>query len=280
MRIPNIAFVSKTQCFIEVSDRALFSEIPDPDFCRFRAIASVVCRRTGTFQMNDSDVKQYGLITAERQFEWLYRTAIAMVAILEILVCGSGRHVQLYVNREEWFDSYSFLRWIVVPITIFDAFYSAWRESVTVTRKGAEELQWVDKDVSSFQPWLKKYDAEIAYFKVLIMKLLFLPVGATLLLKVDLIGLNDHYGNVGKDSIFLDKYQHRSLFYITISNVFTSVKKDLSARVVRYGISMSSKMSKFAVFHPKKFVYRISQVKVGIRWLKFLAPLIGEFHCL
>lgn len=206
---------------------------------------------------------------------------LALVTILEIFICGSGRHVQVYVNNQEWVDSYSFLRWVVVPVAIFDAFWSAWRECTNVVQKEDEEAIWTDKNgkgTNGFQAWLKKYHAEITYFKVLALKLCVLPAGATMLLKIDLVGMPDY--NVGRGSIFLEKFQHKSFGYIAISNVFIFIKRYIGAFIIRYGVTIGHRMSMFAMIHPKQFAHRLSHLKVAVRWLRFLAPLIGKLLCI
>ena len=208
-----------------------------------------------------------------------------MMALLEIFICGGGeqRNVQLFVNGEELFDTLSFLRYVVVPVAIMDAFKSAWRAHGKVIRKNLREAVWEEKDdylEEKAMPSLKKrYSAEIAYCKVFFLKLMVLPCGATLLflLGSDLAGFRWNRESVFRNVFFL---QHKSFIYVFLCETFMKAKRFVNSKAVHYGVTLSKQMTKFAMFHPKRFAHRISQLKVFLRWLKFSAPLIGELKFL
>jgi len=109
------------------------------------------------------------------QFQWKYRISMAVAAFLEIITSGFGQYVQVYVNKREFLDSYSFLRYVVVPIGILDAFYSAYRESLRVLKKEKQDAMLeMDENVDS-KP--REYNTERKFIEVLLIKLLIIPAG-------------------------------------------------------------------------------------------------------
>ena len=151
------------------------------------------------------------------------------------------------------------------------------------------EIKTFDHDVKAFE------GAWDAYYRTVGIQLLLLPVGFYMFLwnvlrrivnpyaviedgvEVDVVYI-DEDGTTAVGHRFTSHSTHCLLFALlhycaVVIKQVTGVQLEYSAVVVKKKVIRRA--LGFALRHPRKFVRRIRKAQTGIRWFKYLAPLIG-----
>ena len=197
----------------------------------------------------------------------------------------------------QFFDKYSISFAILFSTLWFaDAFVKAKQKRENKLRELDRKRLFGELDCSSTNEIVDLKGASKAYYRTVLLQLLLLPVGfyvmiwnvlRSLLSPTNIIiwkpdeNLNIHYHTgAGKvdDQHYTTKTSHCLIFAILkliVSYVAHFTGVHLKSKVKTIALRISKQLAIFAIRRPKRFLSRVRNVMTTLRWLKYLAPLIG-----
>jgi len=189
--------------------------------------------------------------------------------------CMLENSVHWFENNKEFLGSLFCLLWVVDAIrSAFDACRQVTREIEYERLQKSEQEKKINTNslVDDSSPWL-------VFTYKLLFRLSLLPV-SFFLLNLNKIGFIDPNKQFGENSQDYEELEEKySLFYAIFAKMFAAsvifVQSTVKSKVVRVGKTALAKISKRAIRNPRKFRRDMKKLLTVLRWVKYLAPLIG-----
>jgi hypothetical protein len=200
------------------------------------------------------------------------------------------------VNVVQFLDIYSIPLSILFSMLWFaDAFVKAREERDKKLKALDRKRLFGEVDGTSTEEVTELKGAWGAYYRTCLFQLLLLPVGFYVLIwhtfrvslqTRDFLAEDDEiieihfYGGKGTndDQVYTTHTSHSALFaVIRLSAAYVSQVTGvrLKAKITALGVNLSKRLAFFAVRRPKRFMSRLRKCMTALRWIKYLAPLIG-----